>query len=237
MTEFDHPIPEMETIADVLDYIRSRAEALGEGKWVVVRQVFITRLKEQRYPDAGGAGPGRAEEPRPLLDRPRRLGQHAGAEAQRHRQGLQGPRGRARSRRTRRPASRPASSATSRGTSRSTSSERKPTEQDQDRRLLELFQRLQLGRDHRRHRPQRQPTSAIDRYRRLHEAGELTVRVGDLAARRHLGPARGDPGRDPHGRPSTRCARAGRCSGSSASRRSSTAACSPAAPTCASPGA
>jgi predicted amidohydrolase YtcJ len=50
MTEFDHPIPEMETIRDVLDYIRARAQALGEGQWVVVRQVFITRLKEQRYP-------------------------------------------------------------------------------------------------------------------------------------------------------------------------------------------
>lgn len=50
MTEFDHPIPEMESIADVLDYIRSRAVALGEGPWIVVRQVFITRLKEQRYP-------------------------------------------------------------------------------------------------------------------------------------------------------------------------------------------
>ena len=50
MTEFDHPIPEMETIADVLDYIHARAEALGPERWVVVRQVFITRLKEQRYP-------------------------------------------------------------------------------------------------------------------------------------------------------------------------------------------
>ncbi len=50
MIEFDHPVPDMETIGDVLDYIRARAEALGPGKWVVVRQVFITRLKEQRYP-------------------------------------------------------------------------------------------------------------------------------------------------------------------------------------------
>src|SRR5262249_25154615 len=50
MTEFDHPIPEMETIRDVLDYIRSRAVALGPDRWIVVRQVFITRLKEQRYP-------------------------------------------------------------------------------------------------------------------------------------------------------------------------------------------
>jgi predicted amidohydrolase YtcJ len=48
--EFDHPVPDMESIADVLDYIHRRALALGAGKWVVVRQVFITRLKEQRYP-------------------------------------------------------------------------------------------------------------------------------------------------------------------------------------------
>ena len=50
MHEFDHRIPEMESIPDVLAYIKSRAEALGEGKWISVRQVFITRLKEQRYP-------------------------------------------------------------------------------------------------------------------------------------------------------------------------------------------
>ena len=50
MTEFDHPVPDMETIQDVLDYIQKRAQILGEGEWVVVRQVFITRLKEQRYP-------------------------------------------------------------------------------------------------------------------------------------------------------------------------------------------
>jgi predicted amidohydrolase YtcJ len=50
MHEFDHPIPEMNSIADVLAYIKSRAAALGEGKWISVRQVFITRLKEQRYP-------------------------------------------------------------------------------------------------------------------------------------------------------------------------------------------
>ena len=50
MTEFDHPIPDMEGIAEVLKYVAARAAALGEGKWVEVRQVFITRLKEQRYP-------------------------------------------------------------------------------------------------------------------------------------------------------------------------------------------
>ncbi len=50
MHEFDHPIPDMESIQDVLDYIRSRAQALPEGAWIHVRQVFITRLREQRYP-------------------------------------------------------------------------------------------------------------------------------------------------------------------------------------------
>lgn len=50
MHEFDHPIPEMETIQDVLDYIKSRADALDDGQWIQVRQVFITRLREQRYP-------------------------------------------------------------------------------------------------------------------------------------------------------------------------------------------
>ncbi len=50
MTEFDHPIPDMESIADVLAYVRARAAALGEGKWIVLQQVFITRLREQRYP-------------------------------------------------------------------------------------------------------------------------------------------------------------------------------------------
>lgn len=48
--EFDHPVPEMDTIADVLAYIGSRAKALEKGKWIVVRQVFITRLRDQRYP-------------------------------------------------------------------------------------------------------------------------------------------------------------------------------------------
>jgi predicted amidohydrolase YtcJ len=31
MTEFDHPIPDMESVEDVLAYVRSRAKALGEG--------------------------------------------------------------------------------------------------------------------------------------------------------------------------------------------------------------
>jgi predicted amidohydrolase YtcJ len=50
MIEFDHDIPEMLTIADVLAYVRERAKAVGTGKWIVIQQVFITRLEEKRYP-------------------------------------------------------------------------------------------------------------------------------------------------------------------------------------------
>jgi predicted amidohydrolase YtcJ len=50
MHEFDHPIPPMESVQDVLDYIKKRADALADGEWIQVRQVFITRLREQRYP-------------------------------------------------------------------------------------------------------------------------------------------------------------------------------------------
>ncbi|MCA8995647.1 MAG: amidohydrolase family protein, partial [Planctomycetaceae bacterium] len=48
--EFDHPIPEMETIADVLSYVKSRADALDDGEWIRLSQVFITRLRDQRFP-------------------------------------------------------------------------------------------------------------------------------------------------------------------------------------------
>jgi hypothetical protein len=50
LTEFNHAIPEMETIADVLSYISTRARVVNTGDWIVVQQVFITRLREQRYP-------------------------------------------------------------------------------------------------------------------------------------------------------------------------------------------
>jgi predicted amidohydrolase YtcJ len=50
MVEFDHPIPQMETIQDVLDYLRVRTQAVPEGSWIALRQVFITRLRERRYP-------------------------------------------------------------------------------------------------------------------------------------------------------------------------------------------
>src|ERR1041384_4243523 len=50
MTEFANPIPEMESVGDVLKYIRERVKMSKPGDWIEVHQVFITRLKEQRYP-------------------------------------------------------------------------------------------------------------------------------------------------------------------------------------------
>ncbi len=48
--EFDHPIPEMDTVADVLAYVSRRADELEDGQWINISQVFITRLRDQRYP-------------------------------------------------------------------------------------------------------------------------------------------------------------------------------------------
>jgi predicted amidohydrolase YtcJ len=50
MYEFEQPVPDMENIEDVLAYFRSRAEKTEPGHWITLSQVFITRLKEQRYP-------------------------------------------------------------------------------------------------------------------------------------------------------------------------------------------
>ncbi len=50
MCEFDHPVPAMETIADVLRYIETRAALAEEGEWIELTQVFVTRLRDQRFP-------------------------------------------------------------------------------------------------------------------------------------------------------------------------------------------
>ena len=60
MYEFEQPVPDMETIEDVLSYFRARAKTSEPGKWITLSQVFITRLREQRYPtraELDGAAP------------------------------------------------------------------------------------------------------------------------------------------------------------------------------------
>lgn len=50
MYEFEQRVPDMESVEDVLAYVRARAEATAPGHWITLSQVFITRLREQRYP-------------------------------------------------------------------------------------------------------------------------------------------------------------------------------------------
>src|SRR5262245_21290771 len=50
MYEFEQPVPDMESIDDVLAYFRGRAAKASPGQWITLSQVFITRLREQRYP-------------------------------------------------------------------------------------------------------------------------------------------------------------------------------------------
>ena len=50
MYELDHEIPYMETIADVLAYFQSRTKIVPKGEWIGLQQVFITRLRDKRYP-------------------------------------------------------------------------------------------------------------------------------------------------------------------------------------------
>jgi predicted amidohydrolase YtcJ len=49
-TEFDHPIPDITDIASLLSYITERTKVVPEGSLIGISQVFITRLREQRYP-------------------------------------------------------------------------------------------------------------------------------------------------------------------------------------------
>lgn len=50
VSEFDHRIPDMQSISDVLEYVRERAKVVPEGEWIWVRTVFPSRLRELRYP-------------------------------------------------------------------------------------------------------------------------------------------------------------------------------------------
>jgi len=48
--EFDHPVPTMESIGDVLAYVKARAAVVHKGEWISIQQVFVTRLRERRFP-------------------------------------------------------------------------------------------------------------------------------------------------------------------------------------------
>ena len=175
MIEADHPIPAMETITEVLDYIRARADAVGPGRWVVVRQVFITRLKEQRYPTRDeldqfsphnpvlfATGPDASLNSLALklsgIDKDFRI---------------DGPGKIEKDPRSGEP------TGILRNCTRYVKVEppaKKPSEHDQERRLLELFHDYNsVGITSIIDRDAYGP--AIDRYQKMHEAGALTVRL------------------------------------------------------------
>jgi len=48
--EVEYKISEMNTIQDVLDYVKQRTKVVPQGEWIVVERVFVTRIRERRYP-------------------------------------------------------------------------------------------------------------------------------------------------------------------------------------------
>jgi predicted amidohydrolase YtcJ len=182
MHEFDHPIADMETIQDVLDYISDRARVLGPGKGIVLRQVFITRLNEQRYPT-------RAELDRAAPENPVVFG--TGPDASLNTLALKES-GIDKDFKVEGAGKVETDPATGEPTGilrnlgryiKTTSSGRKATREQQEGRLRELFHDYNaIGLTSIIDRSAED--SAIDQYRRMLSAGALTVRIG---VSRHVG--------------------------------------------------
>jgi predicted amidohydrolase YtcJ len=49
-SELAEPIPELNSLEEVFAYLRKKAAATPEGRWIVLRFAFPTRLKEARFP-------------------------------------------------------------------------------------------------------------------------------------------------------------------------------------------
>jgi predicted amidohydrolase YtcJ len=186
MIEFDHPVPEMETIADVLKYIHARAMTLGPERWVVVRQVFITRLKEQRYPTRDELDQAAPNNPVLFATGPDASLNSLALKLSGIDSSFQidGPGKIEKDPRTGEP------TGILRNCTRYvkvTPSDNKPTEQDQQRRLIELFNDYNsVGITSVVDRDAYAP--AIDRYQKMHDAGALTVRLGISHHVETLGP-------------------------------------------------
>jgi predicted amidohydrolase YtcJ len=176
LVEFDHPIPEMGSIADVLDYVRQRVRALGAGKWIMVRQVFITRLLEQRYPTRSELDLAAPDNPVVFATGPdaslNTLALKASGIDRNFR--VDGPGKVERDPKTGEP------TGILRNCARyikAKPTERSPSEPERERLLLALFKDYNavgitavIDRD--------AYSDAIDRYLRLHESGMLPVRLG-----------------------------------------------------------
>ncbi len=175
LTEFDHPVPDMETISDVLNYIRARAAAVGARRWVIVRQVFITRLKEQRYPTRAELDQAAPENPVLFATGPDASLNSLALNICGIDRGfrVEGAGKIERDPRTGEP------TGILRNCARfikEESPDKKPTEADRDRRLLELLADYNsVGITSIIDRDANPP--AIERFERLHAAGSLPIRV------------------------------------------------------------
>jgi predicted amidohydrolase YtcJ len=49
-SEVGDPIPDLRSLEEVFAFIKKRAASTPEGKWIVIRYAFPTRLKEARFP-------------------------------------------------------------------------------------------------------------------------------------------------------------------------------------------
>ena len=50
LSEAKDPLPDLQSLGHVFDYIRTRAQTTPEGQWIVLRYAFPTRLDEARFP-------------------------------------------------------------------------------------------------------------------------------------------------------------------------------------------
>src|SRR5947209_3387653 len=50
LSEWQEPLPDLHSLANVFDYIKAKAKTTPEGDWIVVRYAFPTRLDEARFP-------------------------------------------------------------------------------------------------------------------------------------------------------------------------------------------
>lgn len=50
LSEWKEPLPDPKSLKDVFAYIRRKAETTPEGKWIVLRYAFPTRLDDARFP-------------------------------------------------------------------------------------------------------------------------------------------------------------------------------------------
>ena len=178
MYEFEQPVPDMESVEDVLAYIRTRASQTKPGQWIALSQVFITRLREQRYPTRLELDQAAPRHPVVFRTGPDASLNSAALRDQRHRRDVSRARWRAVPRRARRArASRPASCATARRYHPFAVHRAGADHGRSPRAPAAAARRLQLGRHHQHRRRQRRSSPESSCIARCSRSSELTCRT------------------------------------------------------------